>query len=172
MQETPEFDSWVGQICWRRDRRPTSIFLGFPGGSAGKESTCNVGDLSSILGLGRSPGERKCYPLQSSGLENSMDCSPWDHKETDRTEWLSLSTETSYRNQENRRDLCPRKVNMSICTESWHEAKCFHIMTSFVFPLCSIPRPLIEFVCFLLSENISNFSLQACLSTSIPIEID
>ena len=47
---------------------------GFPGGSAGKESTCNVGDLDSIPGLGRSPGERKGYPLQYSGLENSTDC--------------------------------------------------------------------------------------------------
>ena len=43
-------------------------------GSASKESTCNAGDLSSIPGLGRSPGERKDYPLQYSGLENSMDC--------------------------------------------------------------------------------------------------
>ena len=48
--------------------------MGFPGGSAGKESTCNVGDLGSIPGLGRSPGEGKGYPLQYSGLENSMDC--------------------------------------------------------------------------------------------------
>ena len=39
-------------------------YLGFPGGSAGKESTCNVGDLSSIPGLGRSPGEGKGHPLQ------------------------------------------------------------------------------------------------------------
>ena len=43
------------------------------GGSAGKESTCNVGDLESIPGLGRSPGEGKGYLLQYSGLENSMD---------------------------------------------------------------------------------------------------
>ena len=51
-----------------------SLFQGFPGGSAGKESTCSVGDLSSIPGLGRSPGEGKGYPLKSSGLENSTDC--------------------------------------------------------------------------------------------------
>ena len=51
----------------------------FPCGSAGKESTCNAGDLGLILGLGRSPGEGKGYPLQYSGLENSVDCivSPW-----------------------------------------------------------------------------------------------
>ena len=49
------------------------IFLGFPCGSPGKESTCSVGDLVSIPGLGRS-GERKGYQLQHSDLENSMDC--------------------------------------------------------------------------------------------------
>ena len=46
--------------------------MGFPFGSAGKESACNAGDLGSIPGLGRSPGEGKGYPLQYSGLENSM----------------------------------------------------------------------------------------------------
>ena len=46
----------------------------FPGGSDGKESSCNAGDLGSIPGLGRSPGEGKGYPLQYGGLENSMDC--------------------------------------------------------------------------------------------------
>ena len=48
--------------------------LGFPCGSAGKASACNAGDLGVIPGLGRSPGEGKGYPLQYSGLENSMDC--------------------------------------------------------------------------------------------------
>ena len=47
--------------------------MGFLGGSAGKESTCSVGDLDSIPGLGRFPGEGKDYPLQYSGLENSTD---------------------------------------------------------------------------------------------------
>ena len=47
--------------------------MGFPCGSAVKESACNMGDLGSILGLGRSPGEGKGYPLQYSGLENSME---------------------------------------------------------------------------------------------------
>ena len=50
------------------------MFKGFPCGSAGKESAINVGDLSSIPGFGKSPGEGKGYPLQYSGLENSMDC--------------------------------------------------------------------------------------------------
>ena len=72
MQENPV--RWVSKILWRRDRLPTPVFLGFPSGSAGKESTCNAGDLGSVPGLGRYPGEGKGYPLQYSGLENSMDC--------------------------------------------------------------------------------------------------
>ena len=67
----PWFNSWVGKIPWTRDRLPTPVFLGFPCGSAGKESTCNVGDLGWIPGLGRSPGEGK-GELQYSGLENSL----------------------------------------------------------------------------------------------------
>ena len=65
------------------------VFLGFPWGSAGKESPHNAGDLDLIPGLGRSLGEGKGYPLQYSGLENSMD---WiDHgvtEELDTTERL------------------------------------------------------------------------------------
>ena len=48
--------------------------MGFPGGSNGKESVCNAGDLSLIPGLGRSPGEGNRYPLQYSDLENYVDC--------------------------------------------------------------------------------------------------
>ena len=69
-----QFNSWVGEIHWRKDRLPTPVFLGFPCGSAGKESARNAGDLGLIPGLGRSPGEGKGYPLQYSGLENSVDC--------------------------------------------------------------------------------------------------
>ena len=69
----PWFNSWVRKIPWRRDRLPTLVFSGFPCGSAGKESACNAGDLGLIPGLERSPGEGKGYPLQYSGLENSMD---------------------------------------------------------------------------------------------------
>ena len=58
----------------------------FACGSAGKESICNAGDLGSIPGLGRSPGEGNNYLLQYSGLENSMDYSPRSHKELDTTE--------------------------------------------------------------------------------------
>ena len=51
---------------------PRDEMMGFPGGSDGKESSCDAGDLGSIPGLGRSPGEGKGYPLQCYGLENSM----------------------------------------------------------------------------------------------------
>ena len=54
--------------------RAPPLTWGFPCGSADKESTCNAGDLGSIPGLGRSPGEGKGYPLQHCGLENSMGC--------------------------------------------------------------------------------------------------
>ena len=47
---------------------------GSPDSSVGKEFACSTGDLASIPGLGRSTGEGKGYPLQYSGLENSMDC--------------------------------------------------------------------------------------------------
>src|SRR5574337_355811 len=73
MQETPV--QFLGQESdrLRRDRLPTPVFLGFLCGSAGKESAHSVGDLGSIPGLGRSSGETKDYPLQYSGLENSID---------------------------------------------------------------------------------------------------
>jgi hypothetical protein len=61
------WETWIGKctlVC---------IKQGFPGGSAGQEYACNAGDLGSIPWLGRSPGEGKGYPLQYSGLENSMD---------------------------------------------------------------------------------------------------
>ena len=58
----------LGTDCTR------NLMKGFPCGSVDKESACNVGDLGSIPGLGRSPGEGKGYPLQYSGQENSVDC--------------------------------------------------------------------------------------------------
>ena len=73
MQQTP-----VQSLGWEhpleKGQVPTPIFLGFSCGSAGKESTRNAGDLGSIPGLGRAPGEEKGYSFQYSGLENSMDC--------------------------------------------------------------------------------------------------
>ena len=53
------------------------IYKGFPGSSAGKEFTCNAGDLGSIPGLGRSPGKGNGNPLQYSCLENPMDRGAW-----------------------------------------------------------------------------------------------
>ena len=58
----------------------------FPGGSDGKESACNVGDLGLIFGLGRSPGGGNSYPLPYSGLESSMDCIVHGIAESDTTE--------------------------------------------------------------------------------------
>ena len=97
----PKFYSWVGKICSRREKAthsnirawktPQTVYpwvckeadrtkwislsvLGFPCGSAGKETTCKMGDLGLIPGLGRSPGKGKGYPLQYSGLENHTGC--------------------------------------------------------------------------------------------------
>ena len=67
----PWFDSGVGKIRWRRDRLPTQVFLGFPYGSAGKDSACGAEHL--VWSLGREdPLEKGKAQLQYSGLENSM----------------------------------------------------------------------------------------------------
>ena len=93
MQKTPvQLLGWEDPL--EKEKLPTPVFLAFPCGLAGKESTCNVGDLCLIPGLGRSHGEGKGYPLQYSGLENSMDCI-----ESDTTEQLSLSSTTVQKNQ-------------------------------------------------------------------------
>ena len=71
--------------------------MGFPGGSDSKESACNVGDLGSIPGLGRSPGEVHGNPLQYSCLENPHESrslagySPCGHTQSDMTERLSTA---------------------------------------------------------------------------------
>ena len=76
---------------------PTPVFLGFPGGSDSKETSCNAGDLGSIPGSGRSPGERNGSLLQYSGLENSVDRGTWwatvhrvGRKKSDTTEQLNI----------------------------------------------------------------------------------
>ena len=76
--------------------------MGFPSGSAGQESTCSMGDLGSIPGLGRFPGEGKGYPLQYSGLENFMDYSvhgvaksPMRMRDCHFTLWLYIFTTAS-----------------------------------------------------------------------------
>ena len=66
-------------------------YTGFPGGSYGKDSASSAGDLGSIPGLRRSPGEGKGYPLQYSGLENSVDyIIHGSDRELDTTEQLSF----------------------------------------------------------------------------------
>ena len=76
--------SWAGEMPWRRDRLPTGVLLSFRGGSDGKESTCNAGDLGSITGpvflLGESPWQRSLAGY-----------SPQSSKELDMTEWLSTA---------------------------------------------------------------------------------
>ena len=91
MQET--LVQFLGQkIPWRRNRLPTPVFMDFPGGLDGQESTCNVADLGSITRLGRSPGEGHGNSLQYSCLENPhgqrslVGYSQWGHKESDTTE--------------------------------------------------------------------------------------
>ena len=88
----PCFDSWVGKLPWRGNRLPTPVFLGFPGGSDGKETACNAGDLGSVPRLGRSPGGGHGNPLQYSCLENPqgqmslVGYSPWCQKELETAE--------------------------------------------------------------------------------------
>ena len=114
----PKVHPWVRKISWRRKWQLTPVFLpgefhrqrslagynfrvehfgGFLGGSDGKESTCNVGDLASIPGLGRSPGGGHGNPLRYSCLENPHGLrslegySPWGCKELNTTEQLSTA---------------------------------------------------------------------------------
>ena len=88
-------DTWIGKFSWRRDRLFTTVFLAFPCGSDGKEAACNMGDLGSIPGLGRSPGGGHGNPLQYSCLENPMDRGAWQttvHRVANsrtRLKWLS-----------------------------------------------------------------------------------
>ena len=65
---------FLERILQKKNGADSNSFLGFPYGSAGKESACNAGYLASIPGLERSPGEGKGYLLQYPGLEISMDC--------------------------------------------------------------------------------------------------
>ena len=73
----PRFSLWLGKFPWRRDRLPSPVFLGFPGGSECKESACIAGDLGSIPGVGRFPGGGHGNPLQYSCLQNPVDRGAW-----------------------------------------------------------------------------------------------
>ena len=70
-------DTMQVRVCLRKKKKRTKSHQGFPGGSEVKASTCNAGDLGSIPGSGRSPGEGNGNPLQDSCLENSMDRGAW-----------------------------------------------------------------------------------------------
>ena len=100
--------------------------LGFPGGSDGKESTCNAGDLGSTPWFGRSPGEGNGYPLQYSGQRNSMDCMAHGFAESDTTERLSLFHFAHPRNVDIEKTYlwtqgmyCLRQVVACFCLEYW-----------------------------------------------------
>ena len=82
----------TGHHNWESNCFGWKIWLLFPGGSDGKESACNAGDLGSILGLGRLPGEGNGNPLKYSCLENPMDRGAWQstvHGVTKNWTWLS-----------------------------------------------------------------------------------
>ena len=72
-----QFNPWAGKIPWRKEWLPTSVFMGFPGGSDSKESACNVEDLGLIPGLGRSLEEGNGNPIQYSCLDNPVDRRSW-----------------------------------------------------------------------------------------------
>ena len=124
----------------------SSCFItGFPCGSAGKESACNAGDLGLIPGLGRSPGERKGYPLQYSGLENSMD---YGVSESDMTEQLSLSFIIDYLSPNSmsapwRQELCFSHLLFPLPhSRSWILSFLYH---SFVHLFCLLQTTLFNF---------------------------
>ena len=129
-------DSWVRKIPCRRDRLPTPVLLGFPGGSAGKESICDAGDLGLIPGLGRSPGEGSSYPLQDSCLENPMDrgilegCISWGHKESDTTEELSTAPELAKGD---------KNAGICVCRCLCNDGAKFTIQVSPSLPLLWVP---------------------------------
>ena len=120
--------------------------LGFPGGSDGKESTCNAGDLGWIPVLGRSPGGGHGNPPQYSCLENPhgqrslAGYSPWSRKELDMTERLSTQKEPqiaktiSKRNKVGRLALPDFKIEYKVTVIkvvwSWHKDRCMLLLFS------------------------------------------
>ena len=86
-----QFNFWVGKIHWKWDRLPTPVFLGFPGGSAGKESPV-LGRPGFDPCVGKIPWrqERLPTPVFWPGEFHGL-CSPWGRKESGMTEQLSLS---------------------------------------------------------------------------------
>ena len=141
MQETLVwFLSW--EFPWRRDSLSTLVFMGFLGGTVGKESTCTAGDLGSIPGLGRSPGEGHGNPLQYSCLENPMEGGAWratvhgfakswtwlrdyQFSTAQRRPWLPIRCKKAMREKDRKEDngLCPtNQINGTFPTEQWWKA--------------------------------------------------
>ena len=87
----------------------------FPGGSVGKESDCNTGDLGLIPVLGTAPGGGHGNPLQQNCLENPhgqrnlMGYSPWGHKESDTTEWTQHTLTLGYKYEQNKPEILEEK---------------------------------------------------------------
>ena len=118
----PWFDSRVRKIPWRRDRLPTPVFLGFPGGSDGRESIHNEGDLGLIPVLGRSPRGGHGNPLQYSYLENPMDRGAWwaiihGVTESDTTKQLSTAQSDLYIYTHDIIDICISMLT-HVCTHA------------------------------------------------------
>ena len=105
----------------------TLSFLGFPCGSAGKEPACNAGNLGLIPGLGRSPGEGKCYPLQYSDLENSMDCIVHGVSKV-RHDWATFT-------------LLHFSIRFTVKLSVWQEGMCLNDLEKFIF---KVPSNIIE----------------------------
>ena len=81
-----QFDFWVGKIPWRRDRLPTPVFLGFPGGLAGKKYACNAGDLVSLGWEDPWKRERLLTPVFWPGEFHGL-YGPWASQELDTTDF-------------------------------------------------------------------------------------
>ena len=119
-------------------------FLGFSGGSDGKESACNAGDLGSIPGLGRSPGGGG-NPLQHSCLENSMD-NLWGRKELDN--WVTKHTE-QHMAALTRQGVSVQRYHLTCPSAVYKDASFSPSLTTYVlvFPFSTTPRIyLIQFI--------------------------
>ena len=134
MQETL-IPFWVRKMPWKA-RLPILVFLGSAGGSGGKESACNAGDLDLVPGLERSPGEGKGYPLQYSCLENPFGqrslkgYSPFGSQRV-RHDWATKHiTYTLYDYI-----LCIANINIYIHNLIWVFYVCFKATTLLIFPL-------------------------------------
>ena len=124
---SPESDGFTGEL-YQKFREQLTCILGLPGGSDGKESACNVRDLSSIPGLGRSHGGGHGNPLQYSCLDNShgkrslAGYSPWGHKELDMTKWLSTAQQLSYSNSSRKLQRNENsQTHFTRLSSSWHK---------------------------------------------------